>query len=97
MGTTLAFSVGGGRSDSNTFVLDGGINNDLLSNAVVYNPNPDSIQEFKVLTSDFTAEYGRSAGGIITNWQGGSCAEGGQVLAAGDRRIHEIVVKLLNE
>lgn len=66
LGTTLAFSVGGGRSDSNTFVLDGGINNDLLSNAVVYNPNPDSIQEFKVLTSDFTAEYGRSAGGIIT-------------------------------
>ncbi len=37
------------------------------------------------------------AGGIITNWQGGSCADGGQVLAAGDRRIHEIVVKLLNE
>jgi Carboxypeptidase regulatory-like domain/TonB dependent receptor len=66
LGTTLAFSVGGGRSDSNTFVLDGGLNNDLLSNSVVYNPNPDSIQEFKVLTSDFTAEYGRSAGGIIT-------------------------------
>jgi len=66
LGTTLAFSVGGGRSDSNTFVLDGGINNDLLTNGVVYNPNPDSIQEFKVLTSDFTAEYGRSAGGIIT-------------------------------
>jgi hypothetical protein len=66
LGTTLAFSVGRGRSDSNTFVLDGGLNNDLLTNGVVYNPNPDSIQEFKVLTSDFTAEYGRSAGGIIT-------------------------------
>jgi hypothetical protein len=66
LGTTLAFSVGGGRSDSNTFVLDGGLNNDLLTNGVVYNPNPDSIQEFKVLTSNFTAEYGRSAGGIIT-------------------------------
>ena len=62
----LQFSVGGGRSDSNTFVLDGGLNNDLLDNGVVYNPNPDSIQEFKVLTSDFTAEYGRSNGGIIT-------------------------------
>jgi myo-inositol-1(or 4)-monophosphatase len=36
------------------------------------------------------------AGGIITNWQGGSCAEGGQVLAAGDRRIHDAVLKLLN-
>jgi Carboxypeptidase regulatory-like domain/TonB-dependent Receptor Plug Domain len=62
----LQFSIGGGRSDSNTFVLDGGLNNDLLDNGVVYNPNPDSIQEFRVLTSNFTAEYGRNAGGIIT-------------------------------
>jgi len=60
------FSISGGRNDSNTFVLDGGLNNDLLSNAVVYNPNPDSIQEFKVLTSNFSAEYGRNAGGIVT-------------------------------
>jgi len=35
------------------------------------------------------------AGGIITNWQGGSCAAGGQVLAAGDRRIHDAALKLL--
>jgi histidinol-phosphatase len=35
------------------------------------------------------------AGGIITNWQGGSCAHGGQILAAGDRRLHEEVMKLL--
>jgi outer membrane receptor for ferrienterochelin and colicin len=61
-----AFSIGGGRNDSNTFLLDGGINNDLLNNGVVYNPNPDSIQEFRVLTSNFTAEYGRSSGGIVT-------------------------------
>jgi myo-inositol-1(or 4)-monophosphatase len=36
------------------------------------------------------------AGGIITNWQGGSCAHGGQILAAGDARIHEQVMNLLN-
>jgi histidinol phosphatase-like enzyme (inositol monophosphatase family) len=36
------------------------------------------------------------AGGVITNWQGGSCAAGGQVLAAGDARIHEAALKLLN-
>jgi myo-inositol-1(or 4)-monophosphatase len=35
------------------------------------------------------------AGGIITKWQGGSCADGGQVLAAGDRRIHEAALELL--
>jgi myo-inositol-1(or 4)-monophosphatase len=35
------------------------------------------------------------AGGIATNWQGGSCADGGQVLAAGDRRMHEAALELL--
>jgi hypothetical protein len=62
----MAFSISGGRNDSNTFILDGGANNDLLDNGVVYNPNPDSIQEFKVLTSNFGAEYGRNGGGIVT-------------------------------
>lgn len=61
-----AFSISGGRNDSNTFILDGGANNDLLDNSVVYNPNPDAVQEFKVLTSNFTAEYGRNSGGIVT-------------------------------
>ncbi|HET9184055.1 MAG TPA: carboxypeptidase regulatory-like domain-containing protein [Candidatus Angelobacter sp.] len=61
-----AFSISGGRNDSNTFILDGGLNNDLLDNGVVYNPDPDAVQEFKVLTSNFTAEYGRNGGGIVT-------------------------------
>jgi len=36
------------------------------------------------------------AGGVITNWQGESCALGGQCLAAGDARIHAAAVQLLN-
>ena len=60
------YSVAGGRSDSVTFLLDGGLNNDLLDNGVVYNPNPDTIAEFKVLQNNYTAEYGRNAGGIIS-------------------------------
>ncbi|MBZ5594372.1 MAG: TonB-dependent receptor [Acidobacteriia bacterium] len=60
------YSVAGGRSDSVTFLLDGGMNNDLLDNGVVYNPNPDTIAEFKVLQNNYTAEYGRNAGGIIS-------------------------------
>ncbi|HLJ26278.1 MAG TPA: carboxypeptidase regulatory-like domain-containing protein [Candidatus Angelobacter sp.] len=63
---STAFSIGGGRNDSNTFILDGGLNNNLLDNSVVYNPNPDAIQEFRVLTSNFSAEYGRNAGGIVS-------------------------------
>jgi myo-inositol-1(or 4)-monophosphatase len=36
------------------------------------------------------------AGGIITNWEGGSCAHGGQILAAGDVRVHNQAMKLLH-
>jgi hypothetical protein len=60
------FGIAGGKSDSVTFLLDGGINNDLLANEVVYNPNPDAIAEFRILTSNFSAEYGRNAGGIVS-------------------------------
>jgi histidinol phosphatase-like enzyme (inositol monophosphatase family) len=35
------------------------------------------------------------AGGIITNWQGGDCREGGQTVAAGDARVHEAALRLL--
>jgi hypothetical protein len=61
-----SFGVAGGKSDSVTFLLDGGINNDLLANEVVYNPNPDAIAEFRILTSNYSAEYGRNAGGIVS-------------------------------
>jgi hypothetical protein len=64
--TVGGYSVGGGRVDSITFLLDGGLNNDLLDNSVVYNPNPDSIAEFSILTSDYTAEYGRNGAGVIS-------------------------------
>ncbi|MCU1309348.1 MAG: TonB-dependent receptor [Candidatus Angelobacter sp.] len=60
------FSIAGGRGDSVTYLLDGGMNNNLLNNAPVYNPNPDAIAEFKILTSNYTAEYGRNGGGIIS-------------------------------
>ena len=45
-----------------TFLLDGGVNNNLLSNTVVFNPNPETVDEFRVLTSNYNAEYGRSTG-----------------------------------
>jgi outer membrane receptor protein involved in Fe transport len=61
-----AFSIAGGRTDSVTFLLDGAENNNLLNNGVVFNPNPDSIAEFRILESNYSAEYGRNAGGIIS-------------------------------
>ena len=60
------YSISGGRTDATTFLLDGGLNTDLLRNTVVFNPNPDSIAEFSILKSNYTAEYGRNGGGIIS-------------------------------
>lgn len=36
------------------------------------------------------------AGGIVTSWTGGSAADGGTVIASGDRRIHDAALRLLN-
>lgn len=60
------FSIAGGRTDSVTFLLDGGLNNNLLDNSVVFNPNPDTIAEFRILESNYSAEYGRNGGGVIS-------------------------------
>ncbi len=60
------YSIGGGRTDSVTYLLDGGNNNNLLSNGIVVNPNPDAVAEFRVLQSNYGAEYGRNAGGVVS-------------------------------
>jgi len=60
------FSISGNRTTAVTYLLDGGLNTDLMRNDVVMNPNPDAIEEFRVLTSNYNAEYGRNAGGIIS-------------------------------
>jgi outer membrane receptor protein involved in Fe transport len=61
-----SFSVAGGRLDSVTYLLDGGVNNSLLDNDVVFNPNPDAVAEFRILESNYSAEYGRNGGGVIS-------------------------------
>ena len=60
------FSIAGGRTDSVTYLLDGGLNNDLLDNSNLLDPNPDAIAEFKLLQSNYTSEYGRNGGGTIS-------------------------------
>ncbi len=58
-------SVNGSRTRHSTFLLDGGFNNDLWRNSGNAAPNPDAVQEFRLLTSNFNAEYGRSPGAVI--------------------------------
>jgi Carboxypeptidase regulatory-like domain/TonB dependent receptor len=64
-GSGNPFSVSGQRSESLTFLLDGGLNSDFLGNRIVVSPNPDAVQEFKILTNNYDAEYGRTSGGIV--------------------------------
>jgi len=59
-------SVAGGRGDAVTYLLDGGINNRTTSNQVVFNPNPEAVEEFRLLENNYTAEYGRNGGGTIS-------------------------------
>lgn len=62
-----AFSMdaGGGREESNNFLLDGVDNNDPYVNRYGVVPPVDSIQEFKVATNSYDAEYGRNSAGQV--------------------------------
>ena len=60
-----AVSVNGGRGRSNNFSVNGGDANDLFVNLPTVQPTPDSIQEFRVLTNSFDAEYGRNSGSVV--------------------------------
>ena len=59
------FSVNGNRETSNSFLVNGGDVEESKSNGASTSPTLDSIQEFRVLTNSFDAEYGRFAGGIV--------------------------------
>jgi hypothetical protein len=59
-------SIAGGRGDAVTYLLDGGVNNRVTSNQVVFNPNPEAVEEFRLLENNYTAEYGRNGGGTIS-------------------------------
>jgi len=77
-GSGNPFSVSGQRSESLTFLVDGADNTNFLNNRIVVSPNPDAVGEFKILTNNYDAEFGRSSGGIVNqviksgtnNWHG---------------------------
>lgn len=60
-----AVSVNGGRGRSNNFSVNGGDANDQFVNLPTVQPSPDSIEEFRVLTNAFDAEYGRNSGSVV--------------------------------
>jgi hypothetical protein len=59
--------IAGGRNDQKNMTVDGVTNLDTGSNGSVHSmPSMDSVQELKVLSSNYGAEYGRNSGGTIT-------------------------------
>lgn len=58
-------SINGMRAASTDLLLDGSENVDLFAAQVGQSVPLDSVQEFSVLTSNFTAEYGRAGGGVV--------------------------------
>ena len=60
-----AISVNGAREQSNSFLLEGVDNNDSYMNQYVALPSIDAIQEFKVQSGDYSAEFGRSGGAQV--------------------------------
>src|SRR5437867_8655625 len=58
-------NASGTREDSTNYLFDGINLSDMTQNQITFQPNVDSIQEFKVQTNAFSAEYGRNAGIII--------------------------------
>lgn len=62
--STSSISINGAEATANDFLLDGAPNSAPAFNQPVIYPIADSVQEFRVQTNNYSAEYGRSAGGI---------------------------------
>jgi hypothetical protein len=58
------YSVNGSTPQNNSYLIDGIVNRNLWLNTLIIVPTVDSIQEFRVLTSNYSAEYGAAAGAI---------------------------------
>jgi hypothetical protein len=58
-------SINGNREQSNNFILDGMDNNQTSENDLAVTPSPDAIQEFNLITSNASAEFGNFQGGIV--------------------------------
>jgi Carboxypeptidase regulatory-like domain len=62
---SYSLSVGGSRANSTDWLLDGNDNNELTSGAISILPSIDAIQEFKVLTYNYSAEWGTRGGPTV--------------------------------
>jgi hypothetical protein len=75
---TFSLSVGGSRVQSTDWMFDGNDNNELTAGGISILPSIDAIQEFKVLTYNYSAEYGTRAGPtvLVTTKSGSNALHG---------------------
>ena len=90
MGSNLPFIAGGGRFDNIDVSLDG-VDDNTFSyagaigrNGIAVIPSVDAVQEFKVKTNNFAAEYGHAAGSIVS-----------ATLKSGTNQFHGVVFEFL--
>ena len=62
---SFAFNTAGNREDTVNFMINGINLNDMVQNQITFQPSINTVQEFKVDNSTFSAEYGRSSGAIV--------------------------------
>jgi hypothetical protein len=65
-GTKFNFAVNGMRITSNNHLLDGVNNVEPVTGAAMIVPSPDVLQEFRILTNSYAAEFGRAGGSVVT-------------------------------
>ncbi|MDZ4802397.1 MAG: carboxypeptidase regulatory-like domain-containing protein [Bryobacteraceae bacterium] len=77
-GAIADWGISGGENRSNEFLMDGVPNNAQAGgNNIAYVPPVDAVQEFKIQTNSYDAQYGKTAGGIVN-----------VVLKSGTNRLH---------
>jgi hypothetical protein len=90
MGSNLPFVAGGGQFNHMDVSLNGGDNNTYSNagsigrNGIAIIPSVDAIQEFKVMTNTFAAEYGHAAGSVVS-----------ATLKSGTNRYHGVIFEFL--
>jgi outer membrane receptor protein involved in Fe transport len=62
---SFAFNTAGSREDAVNFMINGVNLNDMVQNQVTFQPTINTVSEFKVDNSTYSAEYGRNSGAIV--------------------------------
>ncbi len=62
---SFAFNTAGAREDTVNFMINGVNLNDMVQNQITFQPSINTVQEFKVDNSTYSAEYGRNSGAIV--------------------------------